>query len=141
MSSHKLASRRLAAHAPGGTDCSATSSSPPYPIPPSLSLLPSSPTLLPFCTTRPPHVHGPVQFSTKQMERAAKKCEKDQKAQQSKVKKVSQSRTSTSYVLLALSPSPPLLPSPTPLPPLSSPPSPPLPPLPYSALRLCSKVM
>lgn len=30
-----------------------------------------------------------LQFSTKQMERAAKRCEKDQKTQQAKVKKVS----------------------------------------------------
>jgi hypothetical protein len=29
-----------------------------------------------------------LKFSTKQMERAAKKCEKDQRAQQAKVKKV-----------------------------------------------------
>lgn len=35
------------------------------------------------------HTHTPTQFSTKQMERAARKCEKEERAQKGKVKKVS----------------------------------------------------
>jgi hypothetical protein len=36
-----------------------------------------------------------LKFSSKQMERAAKKCEKEQRAQQAKVKKVNQTPTHT----------------------------------------------